>query len=197
MWNAGDTGALFSFLQEHLSSWCNTMTENQWSNLFFRYYLFCLLVVLVGMATVHFTVISYGTAPIWSGLLYAVTFLIVLGVNVAAWTGFVWVKLIVSADKLVLTNSGGKPNRSIRFEPSMSLTTENHLSHLLQKKNEELSRFPRALHMRLGNLITHSRKVRLLIWLVCSFFIIVLALMGLAIMPHSRNNANDAVSSLQ
>lgn len=50
--------------------------------------------------------------------------------------------------------------------------------------------------MRLGNLITHSRRVRILIWLVCSFFIIVLALMGLAVMPHSRNNANNVVSSM-
>ena len=63
-----------------------------------RYYLLCLLVVLLGMSVVHFTVISYGTAPVYSVLLYLITFFVVIGVNIAAWTGFVWVKLIVSAE---------------------------------------------------------------------------------------------------
>lgn len=52
------------------------------------------------MSVVHFTVISYGTAPIWSVTFYTITYLVVLAVNIAAWTGFVWVKLIVSVSQV-------------------------------------------------------------------------------------------------
>ncbi|OQR70201.1 adenylate cyclase type 2-like, partial [Tropilaelaps mercedesae] len=63
------------------------------------------------------------------------------------------------------------------------------------KKHGELSRFPDGFHMRAGHTITHSRWVRLLLWLLCSTIVFGLALLGLAVMPRPRNATTEAVAT--
>lgn len=62
----------------------------------FSYYLSCLLVVLVGMCVIHFTVLTYKSTPVWSIICYSIALFVLILCNLFAWTGFVWVKLIVS-----------------------------------------------------------------------------------------------------
>ncbi|XP_022663520.1 adenylate cyclase type 2-like isoform X2 [Varroa destructor] len=66
----------------------------------FRYYLLCLFIVLVGMSVVHFTIISYSSAPWRSIVCYVLAYIVLILANFAAWTGFVWTKFIKKDEEL-------------------------------------------------------------------------------------------------
>lgn len=70
--------------------------SNKIATLSSRYYLLCLFIVLVGMSVVHFTIISYSSALWQSVVLYVLAYIVLILANLAAWTGFVWTKFIVS-----------------------------------------------------------------------------------------------------